>query len=221
MRKIWSSLLVAFVLFGCSDTPVGNEESLYQGHLLVSWEFNNATEIGYDNTNGGNTALVGDGSPSIEKNTLLLDGASGLYLPASDTLGSKDFALEVKVFPKEFSSMMNIITTEPPGTYGDGWILRLENNTLYFLIRDGGNDYDWIKYKISSIDKDKWSKILVECFQDSIKAYINDEMVLNEFYSGDASSLDYQWGIGYDATHQEINNRYFNGKIDYIRYYEL
>ena len=46
-------------------------------------------------------------------------------------------------------------------------------------------------------------------------------MVLNEFYSGDASSLDYQWGIGYDATHQETNNRYFNGKIDYIRYYEL
>lgn len=221
MRKIWSSLLVAFVLFGCSDTPVGNEESLYQGHLLVSWEFNNATEIGYDNTNGGNTALVGDGSPSIEKNTLLLDGASGLYLPASDTLGSKDFALEVKVFPKEFSSMMNIITTEPPGAYGDGWILRLENDSLYFLIRDTDNDNDWIKYNISFIEKNKWSVIRVECFQDSVKAFYNGNQVLNEPYFGDVSDLRYQWGLGYDAVNQNIHDRYFYGKIDYIRYYEL
>ena len=126
MRKIWSSLLVAFVLFGCSDTPVGNEESLYQGHLLVSWEFNNATEIGYDNTNGGNTALVGDGSSSFEKNTLLLDGASGLYLPASDTLGSKYFALEVGIFFFHFREKK---TTSCPLDLSKSRLLKLTAST--------------------------------------------------------------------------------------------
>ncbi len=144
-----------------------------------------------------------------------------MFLPASDTLGLKSLLWETRVFPTEYSSIMNIITTEPPGAFGDGWILRIENDSLYFLIRDTENDDDWTKYNISLIEKNKWSEIRVECFQDSVKAFFNGNQVLSESYLGDVSDLTYQWGLGYDAVNQAIHDRYFIGEIDYIRYYGL
>ncbi len=217
---------IRFGLFKGFSTPIAikdtlKKDSIYLGRLLAAWEFNDTADIGFDYTNNGNSLVAGVGTPSLIDSVLLLDGASGLFLPASDSLGLNEFAVEARVYPTGFSSMMNIITTEPPGAYGDGWILRLENDSLYFLIRDTENDDDWTKYNISLIEKNKWSVIRVECFQDSVKAFYNGNQVLSESYLGDVSDLTYQWGLGYDAVNQAIHDRYFIGEIDYIRYYGL
>jgi len=217
---------IRFGLFKGFSTPsvikdTVKKDSIYLGRLLAAWEFIDTTDIEFDFTNNGNSLVVGTGTPSLINSALLLDGSSGLFLPASDTLGLKEFAVEARVFPTEYSSIMNIITTEPPGAFGDGWILRIENDSLYFLIRDTENDDDWTKYNISLIEKNKWSEIRVECFQDSVKAFFNGNQVLSESYLGDVSDLTYQWGLGYDAVNQAIHDRYFIGEIDYIRYYGL
>ena len=132
------------------------------------------------------------------------------------------FAIETRVKPVAFSEMQNIIVAEPPGRYGDGWIVRLDDGVLTVHFRD--EDVDGTSWNVLTGEKlalNEWTEIRVERTADSVVVFQNGERTAWAAAKGDVSQLGYNIGIGYDAMKQAKGDRYFNGEIDYIRYYGL
>jgi hypothetical protein len=61
----------------------------------------------------------------------------------------------------------------------------------------------------------------VELDSEKVRIYQDGKQTLESDYSGDVSQLGYNLGIGYDAMNQQYHDRFFEGSIDYIRYYGL
>ncbi|MCK9183007.1 MAG: LamG domain-containing protein [Fibrobacteraceae bacterium] len=187
--------------------------------LLVAWEFNDSANVGLDATGNGNNAFVGEGSPVIEDSVLVLDSSAGLIVPLTETFKRNEFVLEVRIYPTEFNQMNNIVAAEPPGSYGDGWILRLDSGTLQFHARDAAQGTEWNVFTVDTLSLNQWTTIRVEKTSDSIQVSLNGEIRTKVAFDGDLAQLGYDLGIGYDAMNQNNHDRYFKGKIDYIRFY--
>ena len=189
--------------------------------LLAAWEFNEPKFIGLDRMANNSTHYL-VGSPLVAATTLELDGRSGLQVNLSKTFRRNTFAVEARVKPAAFGEMQNIIVAEPPGRYGDGWIIRLDSGVVTAHFRDEDTDgTTWNVYSGKKLALGEWNDIRVERSADSIKIFQNGELTASAETKGDVSQLGYNIGIAYDAMNQAKHDRYFNGEIDYIRYYGL
>lgn len=188
---------------------------------LVAWEFNEPTFVGLDRMANNSTRYV-VGSPVVADSTVALDGRSGLQVNLSKVFKRNTFAIEARVKPTRIDTIQNIIVAEPPGRYGDGWMVRLDEGVLTVHFRDEDVDSTkWNVLKGKAVALDEWTNIRVERAADSVKVYQNDSLTVWAATKGDVSQLGYSIGIGYDAVNQARHNRFFVGEIDYIRYYGL
>lgn len=186
----------------------------------AAYEFNDPQNLGKDYF-GLNNAEIGKGTPMGDGENLVLDGHSGLKIPLSKTFETNAFFIEARIYPEAFDDMQNIIVSEPPGGFYGGWQLRLDNGSLKFHIRDYEEDGStWTIFDAGTLPLDKWSYIFVEKFSSGrVLIWINEVIALSDFYPGNIINYNYDLGIGYDAMQQsEHTNRFFVGKIDYIRF---
>lgn len=185
----------------------------------VAYEFSDTSFLGKDFV-GGYDALVGEGLPYGDCSSLILDGSSGLFVPFADVFGADNFAMETKIYPTKYNEMQNIFTAEPPGSRGSGWILRLENGKLHFLIRD--NNMSWKETELQEVALESWTTLRVEKMgtelNSEIRIFMNGKIIHRDDSYYQMSNMSYNLGIGYDAVNQDLHNRYFVGKIDYIRF---
>ena len=189
--------------------------------LLAAWEFNEPKFVGLDRMANNSTKYV-VGNATVVDTTLVLDGQSGLPIELSKVFKRNAFAIETRVKPAAFSEMQNIIVAEPPGRYGDGWIVRLDDGVLTVHFRDAETDgTEWNVLRGKELALDEWTEIRVERTADSVIVFQNGERTVWAAAKGDVSLLGYNIGIGYDAMRQAKSDRYFNGEIDYIRFYGL
>ena len=189
--------------------------------LLAAWEFNEPKFVGLDRMANNSTKYV-VGNATVVDTTLVLDGQSGLPIELSKVFKRIAFAIETRVKPAAFSEMQNIIVAEPPGRYGDGWIVRLDDGVLTVHFRDAETDgTEWNVLRGKELALDEWTEIRVERTADSVIVFQNGERTVWAAAKGDVSQLGYNIGIGYDAMRQAKSDRYFNGEIDYIRFYGL
>lgn len=189
--------------------------------LLAAWEFNEPEFVGLDRMANNSSKYV-VGNAVVADTTLVLDGQSGMPVNLSRAFQRNTFAIETRVKPAAFAEMQNIIVAEPPGRYGDGWIIRLDDGVLTVHFRDEETDgTEWNVLKGKELALDEWTEIRVERTADSVIVFQNGERSVWAAAKGDVSQLGYNIGIGYDAMKQAKGDRYFNGEIDYIRYYGL
>ena len=189
--------------------------------LLAAWEFNEPEFVGLDRMANNSSKYV-VGNAVVADTTLVLDGQSGMPVNLSRAFQRNTFAIETRVKPAAFAEMQNIIVAEPPGRYGDGWIIRLDDGVLTVHFRDEETDgTEWNVLKGKELALDEWTEIRVERTADSVIVFQNGERSVWAAAKGDVSQLGYNIGIGYDAMKQAKDDRYFNGEIDYIRYYGL
>lgn len=202
-----------------NGSEVSEEESaeMADSKWVVDWEFNDSDNVGKDFSGNGHDAVIDEGSVTIEKGNAVFDGKSGLTIKPTADMKLKNFVVEAKVFPKKIKGYNNILVTEPPGSGPDGWIFRFENGGLVFLVRDSEWNVDWKGIYYNNVETDKWYDIHVEYMNDTLRMFVNGELVGSKVLPGDFSGLKYPWGIGYDAVDQSIHNRYFEGLMDYVR----
>lgn len=202
----------------------GVVDSLVLTKYDVAYEFSDTNFLGRDFV-GLNDALVGEGKPQGDCESLILDGKSGLYVYSSDIFNANHFVLETKIFLTNNSSMQNIFVAEPPGSSGAGWILRLENGELKFLFRS--DSQSWQEHKAGNVPLKEWTTIRIKKTEDSagsgdnIVVFKNGVDAFSITTDSDVSGFDGKLGIGYDAVNQNFHDRYFEGMIDYIRFDNL
>ena len=210
-----------YVRFGNLESFTSGTVEKKKDKLLAAWEFNEPQFIGLDRMANNSTHYL-VGSPRVEATTLELDGESGLQVNLSNTFRRNTFAVEARVKPVQFAKMQNIIVAEPPGRYGDGWIIRVDDGVLTVHFRDEDtDDTRWNVYKGAALALGEWNDIRVERGADFIKVFQNGELTVSAETKGDVSQLSYNIGIAYDAMNQAKHDRFFVGEIDYIRYYGL
>ena len=210
-----------FVRFGKFEGFSSGTVVPVKERLIAAWEFNEPQFIGLDRMANNSTHYLA-GTPRIADTTVSLDGNSGLRVNLSKAFLRNTFAVEARVKPASFSAMQNIVVAEPPGRYGDGWIVRVDNGVLTVHFRDADTDgTEWNVYTGAELALGEWNEIRVERSADSIKVFQNGELTVNAVATGDISQLGYDIGIGYDAMNQAKHDRFFDGEIDYVRYYGL
>lgn len=210
-----------YVRFGTFKGFSAGEVAAPTATPLVAWEFNEPSFVGLDRMANNSTHYI-VGSANVVDTTLVLDGQSGLLVPLSKVFHRNTFAVETRVKLAKFNDMQNIIVAEPPGRYGDGWIIRVDNGVLTAHFRDQDTDgTEWNVYKGDKLVPDEWTKIRVERSADAVKVFQNDNLVISAPTKGDVSELGYDLAIGYDAMKQALHDRFFVGEIDYIRFYGL
>ena len=210
-----------YIRFGKLESFTSGTVVKTSDRLLAAWEFNEPKFIGLDRM-ANNSTHYSVGSPRFEATTVELDGHSGLQVNLSKTFRRNTFAVEARVKPMQFAEMQNIIVAEPPGRYGDGWIIRLDSGVVTVHFRDEDTDGTrWNVYKGAALALGEWNDIRVERGADFIKVFQNGELTVSAETKGDVSQLSYNIGIAYDAMNQAKHDRFFVGEIDYIRYYGL
>ncbi|WP_290763225.1 LamG-like jellyroll fold domain-containing protein [Fibrobacter sp. UBA4297] len=187
---------------------------------IAAWEFNDASNVGRDFSGNGHTAVIGEGAVTVADGAAKFDGKSGFSVPLTPDFKINDFVIESRFKPASSSRFNNILVSEPPGRYGDGWIFRLGYGKLYFNIRDEANGTGWSEFEIASVPMNEWTVARVERLGDEVSFFINDTLMKTVKFKGDVSDLTYNWGLGYDAMNQAVHQRYFDGEIDYIRFGE-
>ena len=193
------------------------EEPVTTTSWVVDYEFDDSQDPGRDFSGNGHHASVAEGNIVIDSGIASFDGVSGLELADGPSIKLGDFVVEARVFPTALDGFRNILVTEPPGFGPDGWIFRFQDGRLVFLVRDQDWGSDWAGVSVADMETDKWYDIRVECTSESIRLFLNGDLAAEKALSGNYDNLEYQWGVGYDAVHQSIHNRYFAGKMDYVR----
>ncbi|WP_173475384.1 LamG-like jellyroll fold domain-containing protein [Fibrobacter succinogenes] len=199
---------------------VTEDSTLGDRPWIAAWEFKDAENVGRDFSGNGHTAVIGEGSVPAAGGVAKFDGKSGFSVPLTPDFKINDFVIESRFKPASSSRFNNILVSEPPGRYGDGWIFRLGYGKLYFNIRDEANGTGWSEFEIAPVPMNEWTVARVERLGDEISFFINDTLIKVVKFNGDVSDLTYNWGLGYDAMNQAIHERYFDGEIDYIRFGE-
>ena len=239
---LWSSLLLGSMTLLCAcgardhsaqvivigndpDTEIKTPEEFRDidsssRTYAVAYEFNDPQNLGKDYV-GLNNAKIGEGTPEGDGENLLLDGHSGLKIPLSGTFKTNAFFIETRIYPEAFDDMQNIIVSEPPGSFYSGWQLRLDDGELRFHLRDFGRDDSyWTIFNAGAVPLRTWSYIFVERSSSGrVIIWVDEKIAFSGYYPGNVINEDYDLGIGYDAMQQsEHTNRFFVGKIDYLRF---
>lgn len=220
---LWSLAMVA-----CSDdssTGPSLEEILAE--YSVAYEFDDPANVGKDFF-GKNNAVLDEDMPAVkvEDECLVLDGKSGLRVPLSDSFKSPYFVVEVRFMATDTLPLSNIFSADPPGAGVAGWMIRLDGSELRFHIRGAG---DWEIFSAGKISLNEWHTVRVEFTKADmgeltvmgydLKVTLDGEERVSKVLNSDASNLKFDLGIGYDPHHQSrYEDRFFIGKIDYIRY---
>lgn len=221
-------LLWSFSMMACSDdssTGPSLEEILAE--YSVAYEFDDPANVGKDFF-GKNNAVLDEDMPAlkVEDECLVLDGKSGLRVPLSDSFKSPYFVVEVRFMATDTLPLSNIFSADPPGGGVNGWMIRLDGSELRFHIRGAG---DWEIFSAGNIALNEWHTVRVEFTMANmggltVEGYDlkitldRNESVSKTLYS-DAANLKFDLGIGYDPHGQSRHaDRFFIGKIDYIRY---
>lgn len=225
------SLLVSCTLMACGDSsssaPELSKEEILAGYS-VAYEFDNPTSIGEDFF-GNNNAVLDEDMPGLklEDDCLVLDGTSGLRIPLSDSFKSYYFAFEVRFMPTDTLPLSNIFSADPPGSGVSGWMLRLDGSELNFHIRHGSDN--WTILSAGNVSLNEWHVARVEfrvadagglaVEEYDLTVSLDGKVSATKRLSADVADLKFDLGIGYDPHHQSrYNDRFFIGKIDYIRY---
>lgn len=221
-------LLWSLAMMACSDdssTGPSLEEILAE--YSVAYEFDDPANVGKDFF-GKNNAVLDEDMPAVkvEDECLVLDGKSGLRVPLSDSFKSPYFVVEVRFMATDTLPLSNIFSADPPGAGVAGWMIRLDGSELRFHIRGAG---DWEIFSAGKISLNEWHTVRVEFTKADmgestvmgydLKVTLDGEERVSKVLNSDASNLKFDLGIGYDPHHQSrYEDRFFIGKIDYIRY---
>lgn len=197
-----------------------SKSSFNEENLIAAWEFNNAAQPGIDSSGNGHHGIVGEGTPVIANGMIELDGSTGFKIPLASDFQRNDFVVETRFMATTFGVMDNIIVAEPPGRYGDGWQLRLDTGKVAVHLRDENtHGTTWQILRSRKIQLNTWYTVRLSRSGENVSLWINDTLEFNQNIQGDVGQLNYDLGLGYDAMEQAFHNRYFKGKIDYIRIY--
>ncbi|MCQ2091381.1 MAG: LamG domain-containing protein [Fibrobacter sp.] len=197
-------------------------DDLVASSWIANWEFNNEANVGKDFTGNNHDAIIGEGRVSVKEGAAQFDGYSGFYIPLKSDLKTNEFVVEARVKPTSFGTMQNILVAEPPGRYGDGWMVRADNGYLTVHFRDEESTYtDWTVFRGQRLNLNEWNEIRVERDGESVKVFQDGMLTIDKSYKGDVSQLEYDLSIGYDAMDQAYHTRYFVGEIDYVRFGNL
>lgn len=221
-------LLWSLAMMACSDdssTGPSLEEILAE--YSVAYEFDDPANVGKDFF-GKNNAVLDEDMPAVkvEDECLVLDGKSGLRVPLSDSFKSPYFVVEVRFMATDTLPLSNIFSADPPGAGVDGWMIRLDGSELRFHIRGAG---DWEIFSAGKISLNEWHTVRVEFTSADmgeltvlgydLKVSLDGKERVSKVLYSDAANLQFDLGIGYDPHHQSrYDDRFFIGKIDYIRY---
>ena len=221
-------LLWSLAMMACSDdssTGPSLEEILAE--YSVAYEFDDPANVGKDFF-GKNNAVLDDNMPALklEDDCLVLDGTSGLRIPLSNSFKSSYFAFEVRFMATDTLPLSNIFSADPPGARVSGWMLRLDGSELMFHIRGAG---DWEIFSAGEISMNEWHTVRVEFTMANmggltvegydLKITLDGKECVSKVLYSSAADLKFDLGIGYDPHHQSrYEDRFFIGKIDYIRY---
>ena len=221
-------LLWSLAMMACSDdssTGPSLEEILAE--YSVAYEFDDPANVGKDFF-GKNNAVLDEDMPAVkvEDECLVLDGKSGLRVPLSNSFKSPYFVVEVRFMATDTLPLSNIFSADPPGAGVDGWMIRLDGSELRFHIRGAG---DWEIFSAGKISLNEWHTVRVEFTSADmgeltvlgydLKVSLDGKERVSEVLYSDAANLQFDLGIGYDPHHQSrYDDRFFIGKIDYIRY---
>lgn len=221
-------LLWSLAMMACSDdssTGPSLEEILAE--YSVAYEFDDPANVGKDYFGKNNAVLDADmPAVKVEDECLVLDGKSGLRVPLSDSFKSPYFVVEVRFMATDTLPLSNIFSADPPGAGVDGWMIRLDGSELRFHIRGAG---DWEIFSAGKISLNEWHTVRVEFTMANmggltvegydLKITLDGEECVSKVLYSSAADLQFDLGIGYDPHHQSrYEDRFFIGKIDYIRY---
>lgn len=206
----------------CTETHEPENLSKYD----VAYEFDDPEDLGRDYL-GNNKAYIDNRVAPVEAEcgSLVLNGSNGLLIPLDDIFKTNGFVAEVRFMATAEGYMSNIFVAEPPGSGVDGWQIRLDGSILRFHYRDAKNDYDWHIEKVGEITLNEWHVVNISIggIPGSSTLYVSISLDgdprVDAITHGDISNIEYGLGIGYDSMYQGLHNqRFFIGKIDYIRY---
>lgn len=208
-----------YIRFGTLDKLSGGsvvEASPYV--LLADWEYNDPAFPGLDKM--GNNSYKGLNSSDIVDGSFALKGNSGMPVYLTSTFKRNEFVVDARIKPVAFSKIQNVIVAEPPGRFGDGWMIRVDDGVLRVHLRDEDtHGTEWQVFAGKTLELNQWTEIRVIRSAGKIQVYQDGELTIDEVCNGDVGQLGYGLGIGYDAMNQAFHDRYFVGSIDYIRYY--
>ena len=223
------SLLLPFAMTACTDSGTDAGPTLEEilAEYTVAYEFDDPADVGKDYF-GKNNAVLDAGMPAlkVEDGSLVLDGKSGLHVPLSNDFKSVYFTVEVRFMATDTLPLSNIFSADPPGSGVDGWMIRLDGSELRFHIRGAG---DWEIFSAGKITLNEWHTVRVEFARADmggltvegydLKISLDGKERVSKVLYSDAAELKYDLGIGYDPHNQSRHeDRFFIGKIDYIRY---
>lgn len=211
---------IDYIRFGTLDAVSEGSLEASPYELLADWEFDAPDFIGLDKI-ANNTIRYAYGAEVVD-GALVLDGMYGLTLPLTKTFKRNEFIVDVRLNPSEFGKIQNVLVAEPPGRYGDGWMIRVDDGVLRVHLRDSQtHGTEWQVFAGKALELNQWTEIRVARTAGSIRVYQDGELTVEAPCGGDVSQLEYDLAIGYDAMNQNYHDRYFKGQIDYIRYYGI
>ena len=223
------SLLLPFAMTACTDSGTDAGPSLEEilAEYTVAYEFDDQANVGKDYF-GKNNAVLDADMPAlkVEDGSLVLDGKSGLRVPLSNDFKNTYFAFEVRFMATDTLPLSNIFSADPPGGGVNGWMIRLDGSELRFHIRGAG---DWEIFSAGKISLNEWHTVRVEFTMANmggltvegydLKITLDGKESVSKVLYSDAANLKFDLGIGYDPHGQSRHaDRFFIGKIDYIRY---
>lgn len=223
------SLVWSFSMMACTDSSTDAGPTLEEilAEYTVAYEFDDQANVGADYF-GKNNAVLDEGMPAlkVEDGSLVLNGNSGLRVPLSNDFKNTNFAFEVRFMATGTLPLSNIFSADPPGIGVQGWMIRLDGSELRFHIRGGG---DWEIFSAGKITLNEWHTVRVEFTMANmggltvegydLKITLDGKECVSKVLYSSAADLKFDLGIGYDPHHQSrYEDRFFIGKIDYIRY---
>ncbi len=212
----------------CNESAVTDDLKDYD----VAYEFNLQRDLGRDSFGKHPAYIDNTVNPvSAECGSIIFDGSNGLIIPLDEIFKSKGFVAEVRFMPTKKGNIANIFVAEPPGSGKTGWQLRLDGTDVVFHMRDPNvrKEKNWESISLGEVSLNEWHVVRIKIFPRkseltgkivyTFNAFLDGKMRRSSEYNGDVSNIEYGLGIGYDSMYQTLHNdRYFTGKIDYIRY---